>query len=151
MFWACFNDTQKGPCLFWEKEWGKITSDSYCDRIVPLIDGWLRLHPQLKLMQDNAPGHAASGTVIELLERGIIPISWPAYSPDLNPIEKIWNWMKDWIEREYGERNWTYTKLRDAVRAAWDAITNEQLNELIDSMHQRCLDVIAAQGGHTKW
>ncbi len=151
MFWGCFSSNQKGPCVFWEKEWGKINSDTYCERIVPLIDGWLRLYPQLKLMQDNAPGHAAAGTITELLERRIIPIFWPAFSPDLNPIEKIWNWMKDWIEREYGEQNWTDTKLRDAVRAAWDAITIEQLNELVNSMHQRCLDVIAAQGGHTKW
>ena len=103
------------------------------------------------LMQDNASGHAASATMDDLLERGIIPISWPAFSPDLNPIEKIWNWMKDWIEREYGERTWTYDQLRKVVREAWDAITIEQLNELVDSMHQRCLDVIEAKGGHTKW
>ena len=151
MFWACFNGTEKGPYLFWEKEWGKINSETYCQRIVPLVQGWLRMRPHLKFMQDNAPGHAAKATITDLLERGIIPIFWPAFSPDLNPIEKIWNWMKDWIEREYGERIWTHERLREVVRAAWDAITIEQLNELIDSMHQRCLDVIAANGGHTKW
>lgn len=102
-------------------------------------------------MQDNASGHAAAGTIIELLERGITAIFWPAYSLDLNPIEKIWNWMKNWIEHEYGERKWAYDELREAVRAAWDAIIIKQLNELIDSMHQRCLDVIEAEGGHTRW
>lgn len=84
----------------------------------------------------DAPGHAAKAIITDLSERGIIPISWPALSPDLNPIEKIWNWMNDWIEREYGERIWTHLRLREAVKAAWDAITIEQLNELIDSMHQ---------------
>ena len=102
-------------------------------------------------MQDNAPRHAAMATINDLLERGIIPIFWPAFSPDLNPIKKIQNWIKDWIKREYGEQKWTYSELRKAIKAAWDTITVNQLNELINSMHQRCLDVIAAGGDHTKW
>ncbi|XTI88234.1 hypothetical protein V2W45_1395194 [Cenococcum geophilum] len=36
-------------------------------------------------------------------------------------------------------------------RQAWDSITVEQLQELIDSMQQRCQDVVNAQGGYTKW
>lgn len=40
-------------------------------------------------MQDNAPGHATKSTIEDLTERGIKTIKWPAYSPDLNPIENI--------------------------------------------------------------
>ena len=40
-------------------------------------------------MQDGAPGHAAAETREELKSRGITPIHWPAYSPDLNPIETV--------------------------------------------------------------
>jgi len=151
MFWGCFAGSEKGPGVFWEKEWGTISSETYCERIIPIIHGWLRLRPHLSLMQDNAKGHSARATTHELLERGIIAIHWPAFSPDLNPIETVWNWMKDWIEREYGERKWTYNELREAVIQAWNAITIEQLNSLIESMRQRCLDVIAANGGYTKW
>jgi hypothetical protein len=151
MFWGCFAGNEKGPGIFWEKEWGSINSESYCERIVPLIHGWLRLRPRLRLMQDNAKPHIARMTTQELIERGVVIIRWPAYSPDLNPIETVWNWMKDWIEREYGEQKWTYDVLRQAVIQAWNAITTEQLNELVTSMRQRCLDVIAASGGHTKW
>jgi transposase len=25
-------------------------------------------------------------------------IDWLAYSPDLNLIEHVWNWMKNWID-----------------------------------------------------
>lgn len=29
MFWGCFNSFEKGPCLFWEKEWGTINQETY--------------------------------------------------------------------------------------------------------------------------
>jgi transposase len=29
-------------------------------------------------------------------------MEWPLLSPDLNPIEAIWNWIKDYIEDKYG-------------------------------------------------
>lgn len=43
MFWAFFYSDSKGPCLFWEKEWGSINTESYIERIVPIIDGFIRL------------------------------------------------------------------------------------------------------------
>lgn len=46
-------------------------------------------------MQDNTPGYAAVAIINDLLEHGIIPIFWPTFSLDLNPIKKIWNW--NWI------------------------------------------------------
>ena len=40
MFWACFSGgLGKGPCLFWEKEWGSINKETYSQKILPLIDG----------------------------------------------------------------------------------------------------------------
>jgi transposase len=155
MFWGCFSGTTKGPCLFWEKDWGKINKESYCERIVPVIHGWLRLHPELQFMQDNAPGHAATYTIDELRERGIHPIYWPPFSPDLNLIEPVWNKMKDYIGRHYpdleGGRQRSYDQLRVAIREAWDSIPIEYLEELIDSMPARCQAVIDARGGHTKY
>ena len=41
--------------------------------------------------------------------------------------------------------------LRTAVQEAWKEITVEQLNELIDSMRERCQTVIDANGMHTKF
>lgn len=59
IFWGCFSGSTKGPCVFWEKEWGKINKESYCEHIVPFIHGWTRIKQGLSFMQDNAPGHAS--------------------------------------------------------------------------------------------
>lgn len=36
MFWGSFSGKTKGPGVFWEKDWGPIGSQTYCERIVPL-------------------------------------------------------------------------------------------------------------------
>ena len=55
-------------------------------------------------MQDGAPGHTRRVTITELIERGIVPIEWLPYSPDLNPIEAVWNKMKNYIMVNYPEK-----------------------------------------------
>ncbi len=147
MFWGCFSGSTKGPHCFWEKDWGTIGSATYCAHILPLIHGWLTWFPSLVLMQDNAPGHSARATLDEMTERGIYPIFWPAFSPDLNPIETIWNRMKDWLAKHYPEKM-SYDQLRVAVKAAWEAIPDEEMADLVREMGERCQAVIDAQGGH---
>ena len=78
-------------------------------------------------------------------------MEWPAFSPDLNPIETLWNIMKDWLATHYPSRNASYDQLRDHVNEAWEAIGAETLRDLIATMPQRCQDVIDADGGPTKW
>ena len=49
----------------------------------------------------SRPGHAAGDTKQDLAERGIIVIFWPPFSPDLNPIERVWHIMKNYIQDNY--------------------------------------------------
>jgi hypothetical protein len=41
---------------------------------------------------------------------------WPPFSPDLNPVETVWNGMKDWIAKYYTEMV-SYDELRVVVGA----------------------------------
>ena len=76
---------------------------------------------ELVLMQDGAPGHAAANTKKDLEERGVIVIYWPPFSPDLNPIEKVWHIMKNCLQDHYPE-NMSYDQLRAAVKDAWEKV-----------------------------
>ena len=53
------------------------------------------MHPELVLMQDDAPEHVARETLAEFAERDVRLIFWPPYSSDLNPIEMIWDDIKN--------------------------------------------------------
>jgi transposase len=108
------------------------------------------MNPGMQLMQDGAPGHSAEYTLEELRERDITVISRPAYSPDLNPIETLWNRIKNELQENYSEKM-TYDELRAAVKAIWDAIPDDDVRDLIRTMRQRCEAVIAANGLFTRF
>ena len=44
--------------------------------------------------QDNAPIHNARITLEFLEENNIVLLKWPASSPDMSPIENMWNIVK---------------------------------------------------------
>jgi len=130
------------------KEWGSINQITYSERIVPLIHRWLRLNPDLHLMQDHSPGHNGEWTLEELRKRGVVLIDWPSYSPDLNSIETVWNKMKDYIAATFSEKI-IYNQSRAAVYEAWESITPDFLRDLLVEMNSRCEAVIDAQGEYT--
>ena len=102
-------------------------------------------------MQDNAPSHSARATKAELPRRGINLLTWPPFSPDLNPIEHVWDSMKDYMQEKYpeleGKSRVPGERLRQIVVEAWDSISSEYLLHLIESMPNRCQAVIEAKGG----
>lgn len=102
-----------------------------------MIHGYIQIYPWLQLIQDRAPGHTAADTVADLRERGFHVFTWPPYSPDLNPIERYWHWMKNYLQENYPEKM-GYDRLREAVSKAWEeTVIEEKLEELISSMGAR--------------
>ena len=53
---------------------------------------------EVMLQMDNARYHWTTLDLEFYSNNGIIVIDWPPYSPDLNPIENIWAFMKKQLE-----------------------------------------------------
>ena len=152
MFWGQFASRKKGASYFWEKEYGGITAHKYIFMVLPLVYRFFRDNPNIKIFQqDNAPSHRARITKEALRQMGIPLLAWPPNSPDLNPIENVWHWMKSWIEKNYDIQALTIHELRAAVDEAWEAIPEDFLLQLSHSMVRRLHLVIEKEGEGIKY
>ena len=102
------------------------------------------------LMDDNARTHRARVVNDFLQEQGIIRMEWPEYSPDLNPIENLWDIIGARV-RNSREPPRTLNDLRQAVIEQWDALIQNVINRCIRNMRQRCNAVIQSICGHTRY
>ena len=107
-------------------------------------------------MQDNAPSHRSYETRVNLHLRQIPYIKFPPYSPDLNLIEHVWNWMKNWIQDHYWQARYDVAKvplsqLKEIILEAWEAVLEDYIRTLYNSWWDRCQAVIDANGGPTKY
>ena len=82
---------------------GSLTAIRYRDEILrPLVRPYAgAVGPGFLLMQENARPHVAGVCQQFLQEEGIDAMDWPARSPDLNPIEHIWDIMSRSIHQRH--------------------------------------------------
>jgi transposase len=72
---------------------------------------------QALLVWDGAGYHRSNQLVVP---DNVTLLSLPAYSPELNPIENLWHYLKShhWSNRAYAD----YDALFDAAEQAWRAV-----------------------------
>ncbi|GFX19008.1 transposable element Tcb2 transposase [Trichonephila clavipes] len=128
---------------------GSVNGTRYCNEIllpyVRLFRGAMGL--QFLFMDDNAPCHRTVAAEQLLESEDIERMDWPTRSPDLNPIEHVW----DFLGRRLAARTLppvTIRELRLALQGEWAAMPQQLIDTLILSMGRRCETCLAVRGDH---
>ena len=102
----------------------------------------------VQFQQDNVPCHKSACTMIWFRENCIELLDWPVQSPDLNPIEHLWDLLKTRI-RWHTINN--KEELKRCLRLEWNAITPEECQNFVNSILKSISAVIKSKGGPTKY
>jgi transposase len=92
-------DFSNGECLLWQNGW--CNGDQTVLFLRELVRWRSGKKGRLVLIWDNAPCHVAKVVKAEAARLGIELVYLPGYSPDLNPIERLWDWMRQEVTRGF--------------------------------------------------
>ena len=95
------------------------------------------------LQHDNDPKHRAHTVTKWLDEKGFERLKWPLFSPDLNPIEHIWDEVERRMRKEKAKNEF---ELKQALLKVWYNIGNDFTKKWIDSVPNRLHEVIRMNG-----
>lgn len=108
----------------------------------------LNMPEDWSFQHDNDLKHTAKSVKKWLGDHEIKVLNWPAMSPDLNPIENLWNE----VERKLsGQKFPNSDALFIAVQEAWQPMPKSLLESLISSMSRRLAAVKKVKGYCTKY
>ena len=150
MVWSCFTRKGVGYCTLIEGNMDqKLYKDILRDDLVETLRYYKLRKSEIIFQHDNDPKHTAK-SVQNWLAKKFTVLKWPSNSPDLNPIEHLWNQVKRKLQ-DYETIPTSCKELWERFQLEWNRIPVERCQALYESMPKRMEAVIAAKGGATKY
>ena len=146
MVWAGIAYGHRMPMVFID---GRLTAQCCVDLILqPVVVPFI--HQHVTFQQDNTQAHVARHSIASLQQNNVDVLRWHPYSPDLSPIEHLWDILDSRVRRLLQPPT-TLQALREALVQEWNAIPQAQINRLILSMTRRVCVGLSANGEHTRY
>lgn len=152
MFWGCFSSLGLGPLVALEGSQNRFTYiETLRQYLLPQLEiARSDFGLDMTFMQDNAPCHKAK-LVRDFLEENEVPtLDWPPQSPDMNPIENIWNIVKNRRQKKFGFPA-TKEELIEQIFEIWEEIDISLIESLNRSIKNRLEEVLRLQGRATRY
>lgn len=152
MVWAMFSWHALGPLVILR---GSQNASDYLNVLEEQVRPFMQQYPPSGhgyYQDDNAPIHRAR-VVTEWFasnQTTLRHLSWPAQSPDLNPIEHIWDVLERRIRRLSVQPS-SLGHLETLLLEEWNRITPHIFQYLVESIPRRINAVLSAKGGPTKY
>ncbi len=117
MVWGCISAYSMGSLHVLE---GSMNAERY----IKVLEQHMLPSRQCVFQQDNAKPHTEAITTAWLCSRRVRVLNWPAYSPDLSPVENIWRIIKLKIHQRQPQ---TLQQLETYIWQEWDQIPTPKL------------------------
>ena len=129
-----------------------VNANTYIRNVLqPVVVPFMRQHfrGRRQFQQDKILAHNARLKTKFLQRNNINVMNWPAKSPDMSPIENLW----DELGRRVFQRrppHATLLQLCRAIEDEWNNMLQRTVMTLFESMRRRCVACINANGSYTK-
>ena len=100
--------------------------------------------PGAILQDDNATPHRARVVTGFLQQHQVTQMDWPARSPDLAPVENLGILGRHVHDNRLPAAN--LAQLFQFLQQEWNAIPQQTLVTLVQSMRKRCVECLTANG-----
>ena len=127
---------------------GNLSAQGYINQILQPAAVTFRHGPAI-LMHDNAKLHVARICRQFLNRNNVNILPWPAVSPDMNPIEHIWDYLGRKVRARGNVRN--LRDLENTLIQEWNNIPKAIIRHYIRSMRGRLAACINSQWGNTRY
>ena len=121
-----------------------------CEVLQPEVVPFLQGIPEAIFQQDNACPYIAKTVWDFCLAQYMKLFPWPAYLPDMLPIEYGWDILVCCTARDPHLAT-TRDEISLCMQAVWNTIPQADIQNLFDSLPRRIAALIAALGGYTKY
>lgn len=152
MLWGCFTAFGVGELCLVDGTMDKNVYKNILRQHLLKTVRSLPIPPEEIIFQhDRDPKHMAKTVQEWLGNQSFSILDWPAQSPDLNPIENLWSYLKSALNKEYTSPPSSLAVLWERVKEQWTKIPASYCQTLSSSIPRRIKAIKNAKGLWTKY